>query len=357
MTVHRLVLAAVFAIGLSAGQSAAAVYPALTGDTDARSVLVYSALDENIAIPLIKAFQKANPDLALDYRELQTIEIYDRVVRETDAGAKTADVAISSAMDLQMKLANDGYARAVNPAAAAALPRWAIWRNTAFALTFEPAAIVYNKQAFKGRPPPRTHGELTQLLKEAGNDLYGRIGTYDIERAGVGFLFLARDQEHYRNIWDLVKAMGATGVKLYSNSSAILERVADGRFALGYNILGSYAEAWARTAPDLGVILPSDYTVVMSRIGLVPEAAGAPDLGERFLDYLMSEDGQRVMARDVHLPAINPHVRGEDTIGAMQAALGAQLQPVPVSPGLLVYLDQAKRAHLIKRWNAALTGQ
>jgi iron(III) transport system substrate-binding protein len=354
---HFLAFFAVLGAALAAAPAAATVYPALSGDAAARTVVVYSALDEAIAVPLIKAFQAANPDLALDYRELQTIEIYDRVIKETDAGGKTADVAISSAMDLQVKLANDGYARAINPASAAALPKWAIWRDTAFALTFEPAAIVYNKQAFKDRAPPKTHGELTQFLKSAGDDFYGKIGTYDIERAGVGFLFLARDQEHYRDIWDLVKAMGAQGVKLYSNSSAILERVADGRFALGYNILGSYAEAWAQTAPDLGIILPSDYTVVMSRIGLVPEAAAAPDLGERFLDYLMSEDGQRVMAREVHLPAIHPNVRGDDTIGAMQAALGTQLRPVPVSPGLLVYLDQVKRARLIQHWNEALTGR
>ena len=357
MSGWSLPLVVLFAATLCAESGDAAVYPALSGEADARTVVVYSALDENIATPLIEAFQKANRDLALDYRELQTIEIYDRVIRETDAGGTTADVAISSAMDLQVKLANDGYARPINPASAAALPPWAIWRNTAFALTFEPAAIVYNKRVFRDRPPPRTHGELTTLLKEAGNDLFGRIGTYDIERAGVGFLFLARDQEHYRDIWDLVQAMGAAGVKLYSNSSAILERVADGRFALGYNILGSYAEAWAQTSPDLGIILPSDYTVVMSRIGLVPEAAAAPDLGERFLDFLMSEDGQRVMAREMHLPAIHPNVRGDDTIGAMQAALGPQLRPVPVSPGLLVYLDQVKRARLVRRWNEALTGQ
>ncbi|KAB2873287.1 MAG: ABC transporter substrate-binding protein [Bauldia sp.] len=353
----RSVVAAALVSLVGAAPAWATLYPAPSGNADARAVLIYSALDESIARPLIHAFQKANPDLAVDYRELQTIEIYDRIIRETDAGGETADVAVSSAMDLQVKLANDGYAQAINPASAAALPRWAIWRNTAFALTFEPAAIVYNKAAFKDVPPPRTHAELTLFLKNAGNDFYGRIGTYDIERAGVGFLFLARDLEHYRDTWDLVRAMGAAGVKLYSNSSAILERVADGRFALGYNILGSYAAAWAETAPDLGIILPSDYTVVMSRIGLVPEAAGDPDLGERFLDFLMSEEGQRVMAREVRLPAIHPNVRGDDTIGAMQAALGAQLQPVPVSPGLLVYLDQVKRARLILRWNDALRGR
>jgi iron(III) transport system substrate-binding protein len=38
----------------------------------------------------------------------------------------------------------------------------------------------------------------------------------------------------------------------------------------------------------------------------------------------------------------------------MEAALGDQLRPVPVSPGLLVYLDQAKRARMLSLWNQAL---
>ena len=40
-----------------------------------------------------------------------------------------------------------------------------------------------------------------------------------------------------------------------------------------------------------------------------------------------------------------------------QALLGAQLKPVPVSPGLMVYLDQVKRARLIARWNEVLRTQ
>ena len=52
-----------------------------------------------------------------------------------------------------------------------------------------------------------------------------------------------------RDIWSVIRAMGAAGVKLYSTSSAILERIADGRFVLGYNILGSYAADWAATQP------------------------------------------------------------------------------------------------------------
>jgi iron(III) transport system substrate-binding protein len=332
------------------------LYPAPDG-TAARTVTVYSSLDEPLAQPMIAAFQAANPDIAVAYEDLQTVDIYDRVVRETDAGQPTADFAFSSSMDLQVKLANDGYAQESNLALSAAWPRWANWRNTAYALTYEPAVFIYHKPSFAGAKPPATRAELIQYLKTNADSIYGRVGTYDIERSGVGFMFFSRDQEQYSDLWTLVGAMGAVGVKLYSTTSAIVERVADGRFVFGYNILGSYAAEAAARNPDLGIILPQDYTIVTSRIGLVPKAAANADLGRLYLEFFMSAEGQTIMAQQLQIAALNPDVTGDNTANAMQQALGNQLRPVPVSPGLMVYLDQVKRARLIRRWNDALSIQ
>jgi iron(III) transport system substrate-binding protein len=38
----------------------------------------------------------------------------------------------------------------------------------------------------------------------------------------------------------------------------------------------------------------------------------------------------------------------------MGAAMGNTLKPIPVSPALLVYLDQAKRLEFLNRWQQAL---
>ena len=259
-------------------------------------------------------------------------------------------------MDLQVKLVNDGYAQTVNDAQMTSWPSWAKWRNAAFGLTYEPSVVVYHKPSFEQISPPKNRSDLVALLKNEEERFYGKIATYDIERSGLGFLFLARDQEHHRNIWNLVNAMGASGVKLYSNSSSILERVADGRFALGYNILGSYADSWVQNHPDLGVIMLEDYTVVMSRIAIVPQAAQNSELGKRLLSFLMSETGQKTMATDVKLPALNPDVKGENTATALRTKLGSQLRPISIGPGLIAYLDQVKRSRFISQWNTALRG-
>lgn len=328
--------------------------PAPSGAADARILKIYSSLDEPLARPMLEGFQAANPDVAISYEDMLTGEIYDRIVRETDSGQKTADFAFSSAMDLQVKLGNDGYAQRSDLPLSGIWPGWANWHNTSYALTFEPAVFVYHRPSFVGREPPATRAELVDFLRKNNDSVFGRIGTYDIERSGVGHLFMARDQEQFSDIWSVISAMGEAGVKLYSESQAILERVSDGRFILGYNILGSYAADWASRHPDVGILLPRDYTVVMSRIGLVPQAAAAPDLGKRYLAFLMSQEGQQIMASKLQIPAVSPQVAGHNTATTMHALHGAQLKPVPVSLGLMVYLDQVKRARLIKRWNDAL---
>lgn len=348
-------------------------FPAPSGKIGEQMV-IYSSLDLPLAGPLIAGFQASAPDISIRYEELLTGEITARVLAESDAGQKTADFTFSSAMDQQVKLANDGYAREVFAEATPIWPRWGNWRNSAYALTFEPAVLAYYRPAFADQPPPATRFELLGWLRAAAQDAMvhetaapgasgaapeqapqALIGTYDVERSAVGYLFLARDQEHFGQIWSLVGAMGRAGLAQFSTTQEVLEEISAGRLLLGYNLLGSYAADWARSHPEVGLILPKDYVVVVSRVGLVPRAAARPDLGERFLDYMMSQAGQTVLAEQLRLPAISLEVSHETSARAMQEALGEQLKPVPVSPGLLVYLDQAKRKGLIDKWHRALS--
>jgi iron(III) transport system substrate-binding protein len=315
------------------------------------TLTIYSTLDTPLATPLIAAFQSGHPTTTVLYEDLLAAEIAARVTAETDSGQRTADFVFSSGMDLQVKLANDGYAQPVNVPLARDWPDWANWRDMAFALTYEPAVLVWHKPSFPDGPP-QSRLQMIDWLKLP--QAQGRIGTYDVARSAVGYLYLARDAEHFADIWSLVAAMGRANLQTFPTSAEIIDRVADGRLALGYNILGSYADARARANPDLGLVLLKDFTVVTSRVGLVPRAAARPDLGTDFLAFLMGRDGQTIMADRLRLAAVSLEVSGQNSARAMEAALGDQLRPVPVSPGLLAYLDQSKRARLLTLWHKAL---
>ena len=346
------VVGVVASFGYASGQT---LFPPIDKGA-VKSLTIYSSLDEDVSKPLLEAFQKLQPNVEIYYYDLQSLEIYERTIDETDRGQPTADLVISSAMDLQVKLANDGYAQPVL-SASPNWPKWATWQKSLFGLTFEPSVIVYHKPSFAGLNTPKNRTELRQLLLSSDDGFFGRVGTYDIERSGLGFLFLARDAEHDRNLWKLVNAMGTAGVKLYSSSSSILERVSDGRLAVGYNILGSYARAWAEKNPAIGITLPEDFTVVMSRIALVPKSAQEPQLGRDMLAFLMSKTGQSIMAEQLKLPAIHPLVTGPNTASAFRKKFGRRLRPIKIGPGLVAYLDQVKRTRFIKHWNKSLRGE
>jgi iron(III) transport system substrate-binding protein len=336
--------ALIFALCLApAAQAEVAMFPAHDA---ARQLVIYSTLDIRLVRPLVEAFQDQAPGVSVLYEDLLATKIAERVVSETDAGLATADFVFSSAMDQQMKLANDGYAQPIK--IAADWPRWANWRETAFALTFEPAVLVYHKPSFPDGPP-LSRLQLIDWLRAAPASMQGRIGTYDIEQSAVGYLYLARDAEHFADVWKMLRVMAQTGLKTFATSQEIIDQVVDGRLVLGYNILGSYAEDQAQLHPTLGLVQFSDFTVVVSRVGLVPRAAASPDLGAAFLDFLTSPDGQTLLANKLRLPAVS--------LGLSDSDNAAQLRPVPVSPGLLAYLDQAKRRGMLRKWQEALALQ
>jgi iron(III) transport system substrate-binding protein len=183
---------------------------------------------------------------------------------------------------------------------------------------------------------------------------HGKIGTYDVTQSGVGYLFFLRDLEHFADLWSLVGAMGEAGLRVFPTSQDIIARVNSGDLLIGYNILGSYAADQAAQMPNLGLTLPRDFVVVVSRVSMVPRAAANPDLGEMFLSFLMSREGQTLLAERLRLPAVSLEVSGSASAGAMNRVFGDRLRPVPVSPGLLVYLDQAKRARVLARWKEVL---
>jgi iron(III) transport system substrate-binding protein len=228
------------------------------------------------------------------------------------------------------------------------LPEWAIWKNEAYGITAEPVVIVYNKRLMPPADVPATHADLERLLRT--NPAYtGKIATFNPERSGVGFLYITQDLQVTRDTWSLVRAMGRAKVQLYASTGAILERVVSGEHLLAYNMIGSYALERQVRDPSLGVVLPRDYTLVFSRIAMIPSDARNPEAAKLFLDYLLSKRGQTMLANKQMTP-----VRS-DVPPPPGAALPAnRVRAIRVGPELLANLDQIKRLRFLKDWRRSI---
>ena len=327
---------------------------ASAGET--RTLTVFGSMDIASAQPLIEHYLREHPGVAVAYHELDTLDIYTRVVDGIERNEPTADVLLSPAMDLQVKLANDGYVRQYQSSGTSALPRWSQWRNEVFGFSFEPAVIVYNRNVLSDDVVPATRDELRELLLDRSDMFYGRVATYDIERSGLGFLFLTQDAERSGEIWQLVGALGNSSVKLYTNTAAMLDLISSGRFVLGYNLLGSYAMSRAEDDENLGIVLPRDYTLVMIRTAVLLRNSREPELANQFLDFLLSPQGQSTLANQAGLYALHDDVKGEYTAANLNE-LAPSIVPIRMSPALMVYLDRAKRQRVLGEWQGALSTQ
>ncbi|NTB87552.1 ABC transporter substrate-binding protein [Agrobacterium tumefaciens] len=332
----------------------AAPDPKIVSAAEAEGVVsVYSALDAALAQDLIGDFSKLYPKVKVDYVDQSTTELYSRAISEAAAGNGSADVLLSSAMDLQYKLATDGLVQQYEVPDAAALEPWAVSKGVAYGVTQEPLVIVYNKRLFPEGDLPKTRDDLVKLLNEKTSEYDGKVATIDPERIATGFLFFTQDASHTDKTWDLVRALGKVNVKLYTSTGAMLEKVTSGEHLIAYNIIGSYAVERAKKDPNIGVIFPSDYLISVSRIVLIPKTAPHSNSARLFVDYLLSERAQKILIGR-SFGSVRTSLAGGS---AVPEELQSKVVPVKVDDGLLTYLDQSTRMKFIRSWQQALRGK
>jgi iron(III) transport system substrate-binding protein len=324
-------------------------------DTTARRLVIYSTTDLESFQPVLDDYKNLHPDVEVEYVALDAGPLYERFLDEARRGTSTADVLLSSAMDLQVKLVNDGFAMTHDSANARALPSWARWRGQALGFTFEPVVMVFNRRLLGDRPPPRSRSELLTALKSEPEFWRGRIGTYDAERSNAGYLLVTQDVQQSETFGALLQAMGEVDIQKLDNTAAILDRLASGRLVAGYNLLGSYARTRIDQGAPLLLVYPEDYTLAVSRTAVVPAAAPHPDAAHSFLEYLLSIRGQQVLTTRSRLNAVRQEIQGPYAqSGVFNRELGT-IRPISLGPGLLVYLDQQKRERFLDIWRRAMS--
>lgn len=344
-------------LGVAAPAFAQSAADLVTAAQKEGKLVIYGVTDNEQANHLIREFRVQYPAIQVEYSNMSTTELYNRFISETAAGS-SADVTWSSAMDLQVKLVNDGYAQPHKSAETAKLPDWANWKNEAFGTTYEPVGFVYNKRLVPAADVPQSHAEFIKLLNSQPEKYKGKVNTYDPEKSGVGFMLVTQDKQvNGAGFADLMKAFGNVQVRVQASTGTMMERIASGENLIGYNLNAAYALTRAKKDPSLGIVLPKDYTLVISRVMFIAKAAKNPNAAKLWLDFVLSKKGQEIIANKADLYAIRPDVEGETTASGLKKQLGDALRPVPIGTGLLTYLDQAKRLDFLKQWNSTVKGK
>lgn len=318
-------------------------------------VVIYGVEDVSTVQPLIDDFKSLYPGIVVEYNDFNTFVLQNRFISEAAAGSSSADVVWSSGMDLQVRLVEDGYALSYKSPEAPYLPSWAVWKDQAYGTTFEPVVFVYNKSELSEDQVPHSHADLAKVIADNVELYRGRIVSYDIEKSGVGFLTVAQDNEASPDFWSIPAALGKAETRFVTGSAQMIESVGTGENVFGFDQMGSYVLRQADN-PDLGVVLPTDFTLVTSRIAFIAKRAPHPNAAKLWLDYMLSQRGQTNLTEKAKLYSLRPDVAGEHTAGALTKALGSALRPVQINADLTKYLDADRRTEFLSKWHKALEG-
>jgi len=182
------------------------------------------------------------------------------------------------------------------------------------------------------------------LLREHPEQFRGKVGTYDVRSSGLGYLFATQESRNSENYWRLTEVIGRLQPRLYCCSSDMISDVANGRLAMAYNVLGSYAESRLAETPGIAIIEMDDFQSVMLRTVLIPGNARNVKSAQEMVDYLVTLGSRPKIAADSALPPINADALSENDA----------LRPIRLGPGLLVFLDRLKRDNFIRSWTNSM---
>lgn len=306
-------------------------------------ILLRSTTDIGIIRPVLDAFVAANPDLSVRYEQWGSNDLFANSRAACAGEIAAADAVLSSAVHHMVWLANAACAAPYRSPQTAALPQSRRWRDELWGITEEPAVIIYNRDAIRAEEAPRDRFALLDLMRSQPDLLRGRIATYDIQASGLGYLFAHADSLEATSFGALLEGFARVDAVTTCCSAEIINGVATGDYLIAYNVLGSYIDT-AEVSEKVGVILPSDYTLILSRSLMIPRNAAHGEAAGRLLDFLLAPGTQHLLS-DIGLAMVD-----DNTASAL---LPSARRPITLNPSLLVALDAHRRQVMLDLWKKA----
>lgn len=256
---------------------------------------IYSNTAEENWAPIFRDFQKKYPWVKkLSANDLDSDEVFQKVLSEQSTGSSPVDMMVSNASTAWATFAErpDTLMEYESPELAE-LPDFAQLLPNVYAMSADPMTIAYNTALMEKAP---TGIKSLADIAEADPDTYdGKITVRDPE-SSFGFTVTRAFTEANPDGWsDLERLLPMT--KPETSSGTQLEKLVSGEYLAGFFISGGPAFPVVEDSDGLvDVVYPEDGTTVLPRgIGVASDAPH-PATAKLFLDFVLSEEGQRAVA-------------------------------------------------------------
>lgn len=318
-------------------------YPAAYADiiagskTEGGALTIYSNTDQENWAPIFRDFQKKYSWVTkINANNLDSDEVFQRVLAEQATGSSPADLLVSNAAQAWAEYAEGGADRlmAYQSPELPKLPQFATLMPNVYAMSTDPMTIAYNTSLVPTAPTGLK--SLAEIVAADPKKFQDKITTRDVKGA-FGFTVSHAYTEHDQAGWASLEKLLPLA-RPETSSGTQTEKILAGEYLVGFFISGAPAYPVVDKSGGLfQVTFLDDGTVVLPRgIGITPKAPH-PNTAKLFLDFLLSAEGQRAVAeggltsyRDSVQPAKGLHTYQEvvQKVGEQNVVL-AKYQRVP----------------------------
>lgn len=275
--------------GLMSGCTSAAI-----GTRTSKEIVVYSAGPDNLIKKITKGFEKKS-GIKVKVFSSTTGKVLSRI--KAEKSKPEADVAILASLSSAIGLKKDGmtepYANAKN--ADKLFDNWKDKDNNYFSYSGSALAIVYNTKSIKN--PPKDWSDLTSP------EYKNKINVSDPSLSGSCLDFVSG----YVNVngekgWDYFKAIKKNGAQMVGTNNEALDPVITGEKSIvlaGVDYMTYSAKA---KGEPVDLVYPSSGTVISPRPALILKGTKNKDNAEKFIDYLLSDEAQKMVSNAYLLP-------------------------------------------------------
>jgi iron(III) transport system substrate-binding protein len=252
-------------------------------------ITVYTAGPQDLIDKLASGFT-AQTGIKVNVFQATTGKVMARI--ESEAANPVVDVLISASWDTATDFAKRGWLVSYTSPNAAKVPDF-LKSDTAVAQGVSALGIAWNPKSNTPKPT-----EWADLAKPEYKDL---VNIPDPAQSGSSFELTAALVG--MDGWKLFDDLKANGAIVAGANADALNPVLQGAKAAVFGAVDYIALASKARGESIDVIFPASGTVIAPRPAMILNWSKHQDEAKKFIDYMLSDEGQKAVADDYLMPA------------------------------------------------------
>jgi iron(III) transport system substrate-binding protein len=258
------------------------------------SLMIYTSTPNEAMTALVAEFNKAHPEVKVEFFRSGTTEVLNKLQAEYAAGSPQPDVVFIADAVAMQQLKDDGRLMAYADAPIQGFPDgFADPDKTFFGTKLIPTGIAWNTKS--GAPAPKSWAD---LLSAAAKD---QVIMASPLYSGAAVIHVGTVAAQPGLGWDYLDKLAGNGAVAGQGNGTVMEAVATGQKSYGIIVDFMALNAKAKGSP-VDFVYPADGVSVVTEPVAILQTADDVAEAKTFVNWLLSDDGQAYMAKQGYIP-------------------------------------------------------